>query len=723
MKPINLILSFVFLLLFIAVLDMASANSQTAPDPDLQAGFPVQTFHTAGFYVGGPSLHTLVANLDADPSLEIVNTALSLGPLYAWNADGSLLSGWPANVPNLAAYPAAGNLQGSSHTLEIVAPYDDGMVFSFSGTGNVLPGWPKSVSNGFFPPSLADIDGDGLEEIFISHNDWTIHAYKADGTELPGWPFPVVGFQTLFTPAIADLDGDGDLEIISATYQINSYTNVYAYHHTGTPVQGFPYTYHGVSYNYPAVGDVDNDGQPEIVIAGTDGELHVISATGVLERILKADQPFSYGALPGLADLDGDGAPEIIAQTERSLCVWKGDGSLFPGWPQVFGDNFWKGYSEPVIGDVDGDQLPDILITLQVAGMSEDGEVRLYNRNGVLHPHFPKTIKIGFSSIPAIADIDLDGRNEIIITGHYWNGHIDFFDKLWVYDLGGGKHGKIEWGQLGGGPGHRFVYPVPALPPLPSVWPDGSHQLYLPMALRPLTPVTNDIHGEVLYNNKPTSNTPLELQFFDGINWATTVKTTTNISGRYSFGGLPALDVNQAYLVRYVNESFIPGRLAVWSTRALTSYTAGSAGMSDMELSDLSLISPSNGENGVIPVTFTWKPRSTAGLEFYSLVIFDPVDGDPAYLGIPVRNTDGLALNGLPPGINFGIPYAWTIWIFGADGSVGVPSEARQITFTSGESLHNAGVSDTLQLLDWGNFPDLPCSIYHFLPYCTKTVH
>ena len=64
---------------------------------------------------------------------------------------------------------------------------------------------------------------------------------------------------------------------------------------------------------------------------------------------------------------------------------------------------------------MDGDGEPDIAITVQVAGSSVNGDVRLFNRNGVMHPHFPKPLPIGGGAVPAIADVDGDGRNELLV--------------------------------------------------------------------------------------------------------------------------------------------------------------------------------------------------------------------------------------------------------------------------------------------------------------------
>jgi uncharacterized repeat protein (TIGR01451 family) len=65
--------------------------------------------------------------------------------------------------------------------------------------------------------------------------------------------------------------------------------------------------------------------------------------------------------------------------------------------------------------------------------------------------------------VPAIADIDLDGRTEIVVAGDYWDGIPGYYEKVWVYDLHGADYGPTEWGQFGGGPRHQSLYPTPTL--------------------------------------------------------------------------------------------------------------------------------------------------------------------------------------------------------------------------------------------------------------------
>ena len=167
----------------------------------------------------------------------------------------------------------------------------DNALVAYSGLGSRLPGWPGNAANFVAsPPGLADVDGDGLDEIFIEEEIGYLHGYRANGSVLSGWPGRCnQAGQDLHTPAIGDLDGNGDLEIVSATSSTSGGGYLCAFHHDGSYVAGFPRLMAIGNDVFVAMGDVDGDGEQEIVLVGGDGEpgvvkILVLNKFGAIER-------------------------------------------------------------------------------------------------------------------------------------------------------------------------------------------------------------------------------------------------------------------------------------------------------------------------------------------------------------------------------------------------------------------------------------------------------
>lgn len=234
------------------------------------------------------------------------------------------------------------------------------------------------------------------------------------------------------SPACGDIDGDGELEVVFGTY----FGDEHAYALNGVDgsvlwrfdVGGGPLD------AAPALADVDGDGTPEVIIPASFGALFCIDGGGtVLWRYPSSGYIECIDSPPAVADIDGDGAPEVVfgAWYGKLYVVNAEDGS--PVWSRVYCDT---GYvqSAPCILDCNGDGALDVVFAMF------RGDHRVYAVDGFTGDvlwSFPADdwMYAGASA----ADIDGDGKPEVVI-GDY-SGKVTALDAedgsvLWQTDLG-----------------------------------------------------------------------------------------------------------------------------------------------------------------------------------------------------------------------------------------------------------------------------------------------
>jgi subtilisin family serine protease len=331
-------------------------------DGNIRAGFPID-----GIY------YSVVGDLDLDGDLEIIGIDDWIednggGGVSAWHHDGTVVSGWPVHIPwQVFSPPVLFDLDQDGY-LEIIisrTTYNKLYILNHDGT-SFNNGWPKDIN---FPatPAIGDLDGDGEVEIVVSEGNlsgsygspYQVYAWHIDGSILEGWPQTIEGNGAKPScPVIGDLDGDGELDVI-----IGCETGkVYAWHGNGTPLDGWPTTdataHIGTT---PALADIDGDGDLEVIV-GSRGDLQEYAwhHNGVL--VNGWPQPVGESGAgvyssPSVGDIDGDGDMEILQSClDDKLYIWHHDGTPFEGWPRlVSGQKFLFTRATPVIDDLDGD--------------------------------------------------------------------------------------------------------------------------------------------------------------------------------------------------------------------------------------------------------------------------------------------------------------------------------------------------------------------------------
>lgn len=333
-------------------------------------------------------------------------------------------------------------------------------------SGNVPVGIPNLPATYYL-----DVNNDGARDLIASPNlidgspdRETVHFYRNEGSdEQPDFQFQtselladgILDFGTGAAPAIADVNADGLLDIVVANrfefaggMEIPTLALLL---NTGTPtapafdlknrnwldfseLDGF------LARPTPTFGDLDNDGDDDLLIGGEEGFLHLF------ENIAGAGMPMEFAdpvflwqnidvgksAAPCIADVDEDGLPDLLIGEQ------KGTVNYFPNLgtptepsfhpiPEEFPNNPFfgeintqplgsaVGYSQPVVLDFGAEKqivvgtfrgwMPRLLID------SDNLSVGAFE---VLDEHWGD-LREGRNTRLAFADLDSDGELDVVV--------------------------------------------------------------------------------------------------------------------------------------------------------------------------------------------------------------------------------------------------------------------------------------------------------------------
>jgi len=286
--------------------------------------------------------------------------------------------------------------------------------------------WPGTVANYGQALALADLNQDGVVEALLAGT-----VLSVDGSL--GWTrsdrMPGTRADACFTHAV-DLDPSSPgLEVLYGHGLFTS-TGEEIWQNTLLPMGA------------TGVGDVDGDGDPEIVLTSRDTIWLLDHLGNVLGFDLSwlSGTPWPRPSAPTLADFDGDGRDEVVVAGNFDLWCFEWDGlDLSVVWRMPINDE--TGLTGAVAYDFDGDGASEVLYRDQDSWFVIDG-----SDGTVLHEErFPSR-----TGTEAPIVVSLDGCSATVIVsgfGDLQTNDVGAYDAVIAYDVPDSAVPRAVWNQ------------------------------------------------------------------------------------------------------------------------------------------------------------------------------------------------------------------------------------------------------------------------------------
>lgn len=332
--------------------------------------------------------------------------------------DYAMLSRWETTLA-ASGTPAilAGNLYGEGPNIIVTQPGQSTITILDGLTGGILHIFPtpNDLLSGSMP-AIGDIDHDGTAELFVVDASNHLAGFEHDGSLrfISSQPVNISGIQGQSSIHLADLNEDGTPEICIGTSIFNASTGELLVMSNPLYSSGSHPDLGENLFNGTAIGDIlPSESCPSCsgleMVCGNQ-LLGVSQDNQALSLLTMAGNGLPDG-ITSLADIDLDGDVDGVVVTAANNLAYCYAWDLQTD--QVIGTYSFPtngtGTTRVAIGDVDGDQLPDLVLVAAPRLMVLDNTLNLKWERSV-----PDLTSL---SIPVLFDLGHSGSRQIIVQG------------------------------------------------------------------------------------------------------------------------------------------------------------------------------------------------------------------------------------------------------------------------------------------------------------------
>lgn len=257
----------------------------------------------------------------------------------------------------------------------------------------------------------ADLNGDRHLDVIVESDGDAIEVWlnQGNGTFSLKTTLSVPSDPSNVTFAVADLNGDGKPDIV-----VQDGGSIYEFMGDGAGNFTAGNIITLKSGGYMAFADLNNDGRVDMVVAASTGVyIYLGNGDGTFQQPSKPYQAFGAAVFVAIADMNGDGIPDIVCgMPSQCMLIGKGDGTFTAVTEMADQASFtaFGFFNSMHLADVNGDGLLDVV---GVAGST----VVLFIQNSD-HLFTTETAYEGGAGAidVGVGDVNRDGRPDLVVA-------------------------------------------------------------------------------------------------------------------------------------------------------------------------------------------------------------------------------------------------------------------------------------------------------------------